>query len=252
MIESNDHRYTVRDEYQKEALRVALESNDRRLNAMNEFRSALADQGARMITREESEIVRRAIVDKADETAKVMNARLEAELRPVHTKLNEIGRPNWALLASLISIAFVMIAGIWLVIGLKIDSSLLPVSVAVENIKVANATVAETVRNTAVASSASTQADILSRDDRSQANGRLQTVEQLVSSGNADRRAADARTAAQLIEVETQFKSASVVINIHKDETQQLLAVLWQKVFPGTTLPPADYRPNLYRENQAQ
>jgi hypothetical protein len=39
------------------------------------------------------------------------------------------------------------------------------------------------------------------------------------------------------------------VINIEKDETQRLLAVLWEKVFPGATLPPADYRPNLYRDN---
>jgi hypothetical protein len=29
------------------------------------------------------------------------------------------------------------------------------------------------------------------------------------------------------------------------DETQRLLAVLWEKVFPGSTLPAADYRPNL-------
>jgi hypothetical protein len=239
----------LRDEYQKEAVQVALESNDRRLHAMNEFRASLADQAARLITRDESEAARAILADKVDGKAKAMNVRLEAELRPVHTRLNEVGRPNWASLASLISISFVLIAGIWLVIGLKIDSSLLAASVAVENIKVADATVAETVRNSAVASSASTQADMLSRDDRSQINGRMQVVKGLVASGNADRRAADARTAAQLIEIETQFKSASVVINIEKDETQRLLAVLWEKVFPGATLPPADYRPNLYRDN---
>ena len=230
----------MRNEYQKEAVRAAFESNNRRLHAMNECRASLADQAARLITRDESGAARAILADKVDEMAKAMNVRLESELRPVHIRLNEVGRANWALLASLILISFVMIAGVWLLIGLKIDSSLLPVSVAVENITVADATVAETVRNTAVASSAPTQADILSRDDRSQVNGRLQAVEGLVAAGNADRRAADARTAAQLIEIETQFKSASVVINTQKDETQRLLAVLWEKVFPGSTLPPAD------------
>jgi hypothetical protein len=180
--------------------------------------------------------------------ARALHARLEAELRPVHVKLNEVGRPNWALLASLISISFVLIAGIWLVIGLKIDSSLLPVSVAVENIKVADATVAETVRNTAIAAGESGQADILSKDDRAQLNGRVQILEQSEATGNADRRASEAKTTAQLIEIETQFKAASVVINIEKDETQRVLAMLWEKVFPGTSFPRSNYRPNLYRE----
>jgi hypothetical protein len=208
----------LRDEYQKRAVRVALESNNQRMHAMNEFRASLADHAARLITRDGSEAARAIPADKVDEMAKAMNVRLDSELRPVHTRLNEVGRPNWALLASFILISFVMIAGIWLVIGLKIDSSLLPVSVAVVNIKVADAPVAETVRNTAVASSASTQAETLCRDDRSQVNGRLQVVEGLVAAGDADRRAADARTATQLSEIETQFKSASVAINIQKDE----------------------------------
>ena len=50
-----------------------------------------------------------------------------------------MARPNWALLASLISIMFVMIAGIWLVFGLKIDASPIPVSLSLENIKVEGA-----------------------------------------------------------------------------------------------------------------
>jgi hypothetical protein len=248
MIDSNDRRYTLRDDFQKEAVRVALESNDRRLDTMNGFRSALADQSARMITREETEVIRQGLVDKADEMTKAINTRLDAEVGPINTKLGEMGRPNWALLASLISITFVMIAGIWLVIGLKIDASLMPVSLTLENLKVAGATVAEATRTNTLAVSNSTQADSGSKSDRLQLNGRMQVMEQSAAANSADRRAAEARTEAQLIEIETQFKSASVVLNIHKDETQRLLAVLWAKVFPGSGLPPADYRPNLYRE----
>lgn len=41
LIESNDKRYEQRDRYQQEALRLALETNNRRLDTMNEFRKAL-------------------------------------------------------------------------------------------------------------------------------------------------------------------------------------------------------------------
>jgi hypothetical protein len=90
---------------------------------------------------------------------------------------------------------------------------------------------------------------MVSRSDRAQLNGRVQVIEESISAGSADRRAAEAKTAAQMIEIETQFKSMSVVLNIHKDETERLLAVLWAKVLPGSVLPPANYRPNMYREN---
>jgi hypothetical protein len=249
LIDSNDRRYTLRDDYQKEALRVALESNERRLGTMNGFRSALADQSSRMITRAESDIARNGIMDKADEATKAINLRIDAEIRPMQAKLEEFGRPNWMLLASLISITFVMIAGIWLVIGLKIDASLVPVSLAVENLKVSGATMAETVRHVDASAGTSTQADVVSRSDRAQLNGRLQVVEGLVSSGAADRRAAQAATGAQLIEIETQFKSSSVVLNIQKDDVQRVLGLLWASVFPGSTLPQSNYRPNLYKEN---
>jgi hypothetical protein len=248
LIESNDRRYTIRDEYQKDAVKVALESNNRRLDSMNEFRSALADQGARMITREETGVIHQALVDKADESAKVLNLRLDAEMKPIHSKLDEIGRPNWALLASLISIAFVFIAGIWLVIGLKIDASLIPVSLALENLKVQGALDSETTRTNAVGVAASTRADEVSRTDRSELNARMQLLEGVVATTNADRRSAEARTSALLVEIETQFKSASVVQNIEKDDAQRLLGLLWSKVYPGESLPQANYRPSLYRE----
>jgi hypothetical protein len=248
LIEANDRRYTMRDEYQKEAVRLAFESNNRRLDSMNEFRAALADQGARMITREETGVVHQAIADKADEATKVMNLRLDAEMKPIHAKLDDIGRPNWALLASLISITFVTVAGIWLVIGLKIDASLIPVSLSLKNLKVEGALVAETTHTNAVAVAASTRADEISRADRGELNLRMQNLEGVVGTTNADRRSAESRTAAQLVEIETQFKSASVVQNIEKDSTQRLLGLLWSKVYPGESLPRANYRPALYRD----
>ena len=79
------------------------------------------------------------IVDKADERFKAINVRIEAELEPIHQKIAEVGRPNWMLLASLVSIVFVLTAGVWLVIGLKIDASLAPVQIQMENLKVADA-----------------------------------------------------------------------------------------------------------------
>src|ERR1700722_2317981 len=90
LIDSNDRRYALRDDFQKEAVRVALESNDRRLDTMNGFRSALSDQSARMITREETDVIRQSLVDKADEVTKAINTRLDAEVAPINTKLGEM------------------------------------------------------------------------------------------------------------------------------------------------------------------
>jgi len=249
VIAANDRRYSLRDDFQKEAVRVALAANERRLDSMNEFRAALSDQTARSITREEFEIIRQNIADKAEETTKATNTRIDSEVGPLHTKMDEIGRPNWTLLASLISISFVLIAGIWLVIGLKIDSSLVPVSLTVEDMKVAAATVAEVTKNNTEAVAAATQSTLVSRVDRAQLNSRVQVIEEQVATAQSDRRAAEARTSARLVEIETQFKSASVVANIQKDDTERLIGLLWNKVFPGSTLPPADYRPKLYQAN---
>lgn len=247
LIESNDKRYELRDQYQQEALRLALEANNRRLDTMNEFRAALTDQSTRMISRTESDVARIALSDKTDDAFTVLNTRIDGEIRPLHAKLGEMGKPNWALLGSAISILFVLIAGIYTIIGLKIDASMSPLAAEITQFKVATATLAETVRVHGTAIASSTQSDLESRSDRNQLNGRLQTVEGLTATGNADRRSATATINAQLVEIETQFKSLSHAHNEQNDQTQRIQGLLWQRVY-NETLPKTEYRPNYFRE----
>jgi hypothetical protein len=70
LIESDGRRCTMCDDYQKELVRVALVSNNKRLDSMNGFRADLADQSARMMTRAETSVIHQAIIDKADEAAR--------------------------------------------------------------------------------------------------------------------------------------------------------------------------------------
>ncbi|MSP01291.1 MAG: hypothetical protein EXR07_09635 [Acetobacteraceae bacterium] len=243
LIQANERRQTLREEFQNEAVRVASDSNNSRLEHMNEFRDSLSDQANRMITRTEAEIAR----NKTEEAQAGIVARFDAELRPVHAKLDEIGRPNWTLMVGVLSVAFVMITGIWLVIGLKIDATLSPVILSTEQIKAAQATNAERSRNMENSSIASSQMDVVSRADRVQLNDRIRALEGSFQSNLADRRAESSTFKAQLVEIESQFKTMSHTINIEKDNTQQFISLLWEKIF-DKPLPQSHFRPTLYRE----
>jgi archaellum component FlaC len=247
LIAANERAHALRDRLQEEALRVATESNNSRLEHMNEFRGSLADQSARMITRTESEMARNVISAKAEELHASLVARFDAELRPVNAKLDEIGRPNWTLMIGLLSVSFVLITGIWLVIGLKIDATLAPVVLSTEQLKISAATNNERARSTENNALASTQADLTSRTDRAQLNERVRILEAAYQTGSADRRADTSTIKAQLVEIETQFKSMSDALNIQKDQTQQFFSMIWEKVF-GKTMPLSNFRPNLYRQ----
>jgi hypothetical protein len=247
LIQSNDRRYEQRDQFQQEALRIALDANNRRLDTMNEFRASLSDQANRMITRSESEMAIQAVIDKNEEACSAINIRLDAELRPVHAKVSEMGKPNWALMGSAISILFVLVAGMYTIIGLKIDASLTPLITQESQNKTAIAVAAETLQTDTIAISASSQADVNSRADRSQMNSRIQTLENQFSISTADMRAFDATVASQMVEIETQFKSLSHAHNEMNDQQQRINGLLWNKVY-NEKLPPTDFRPNFFRE----
>jgi hypothetical protein len=53
-IQANDQRYSERHDAAQQAIAVALETNNKRLDNMNEFREALNDTNTRMISRVEA------------------------------------------------------------------------------------------------------------------------------------------------------------------------------------------------------
>src|ERR1051326_835056 len=77
LIKTNDRRYIDRFEASQEALTVALEASNKRLDGMNEFRAALTDQAARMVTREEWDLNRVNVVDRIDQMRETFDTRSE-------------------------------------------------------------------------------------------------------------------------------------------------------------------------------
>jgi hypothetical protein len=273
LIEQNNRLYDQRFNASQDALQVALTSNNQRLDAMNEFRATLSDQSSRMISRLEADA---AIKSSAD--------RIYADLSTISAKVEVFSRPNYTLIGSFASIVFVMVAGVWLVIGLKIDVSEAPVAFTVEQLKVSEAsrerqvsdmstivirnsqetlaltqsmaliTAAQTLdsqrlNKIEIDTGASQQADASSRSDRGQLNDRTKTLEQITSTSTAERRSQEAETKQKLVEIETQFKSMSNTLNIITDHIQQWLTVLYEKVFPDQKFPRTDFRPNLYSDH---
>jgi hypothetical protein len=237
IIESNDRRYEERDKAAQAALHAALVSNDQRLKSMNEFRAALGDQSARMISRVEHDAATTAMGAKIDQLAETSETRLRSAIEPIAESVHAVGKPNWAAMASLASAFFVVIAGGWLVIGLKIDDSLAPITVGVEQARTTLSLDTQRLTSLEARAAASGEADTVSKTDRAQLNGRMHDVEQTISVTVAERRQQFAVMEARLVEVETQFCASDIVRNLMHATDMRLISLLWRKAFPDTLLP---------------
>lgn len=238
-----------RDAARGEALRVAQVANDSRLNEMNGFRGALSDQSALMITRVEVETARAVIAEKTEEAIATLAAKLDAEIRPLHASIEMISRPNWTLVTSAMSIALVLVGGTYTIVGLKIENAIQPNATAIVTLIEHNRQSDATILAISARTGDSAQADIVSRGDRAQLNTRVAQAEQIAASGQAERRTSEGNMREKLAEVESQVKALSMRVNLEKDATQQLLSLIWPRVFRAD-LPPTHYRPTtLFREN---
>jgi len=251
IIANNESRHQQMAESQREALRVALTSNDKRLDGMNEFRAALSDQSARMTTRLEYDTSRSAITEKIDQLKTAYDSRFDSELKPLVSRLDQLGKPNWTLMISVVSIFFVMITGVWLVIGLKIDATVAPLVLGLAEQTGNIATNTALIRSHQDAILASTQADAMSRADRAQLNERVREMETTVAANAGERRAQFGVMAAKLAEVETQFCSSDVVRNLMHANDLRVFSILWHKAFPDTTFPTDNaFYPRVCRDTQ--
>jgi hypothetical protein len=250
IISNNEDRHRQMAEAQREALHVAVTSNDKRLEGMNEFRGALIDQSARMITRQEFDTSRTAALEKTEQLKIAQDARFDSEFKPMVGRLDQIGKPNWTLMISAISIFFVMITGVWLVIGLKIDATVAPLALGLAEQTGTVAANTAIIRAQQNATLSSTEADAISRSDRAQLNERVRLMEATVSSNAGERRAQFGVMAAKLVEVETQFCGSDVVRNLMHANDLRLFSMLWHKAFPDTTLPTDNaFYPKICRDN---
>jgi hypothetical protein len=237
IIENNDRRYEDRDKAQQQALQAALVSNDQRLKSMNEFRAALGDQAARMVTRAEHDTSTAATHAKIEQLAETADTRLRSAVDPINESLHSIGKPNWAAMASLASAFFVVIAGGWLVVGLKIDDSLAPITVALEQYRTTMSLDTARLATLEARGAASAEADSVSKTDRSQLNTRVHDIEQNVSMTLAERRQQYAVMEARLVEIETQFCASDIVRNLMHATDLRTQSMLWRKLIPDTPMP---------------
>lgn len=237
-----------------EARLVASVANEKRLDGMNEFRAAMSDQSAHMLTRAEAEA-----------SARLLSERVEQNRQAFEVRLSEITKPKWTLMLSVASIFLVVTTGVWALVGLKVDASVSPVALetaalksqmtsTVERVAAADqlitadtaasvqsrtdrAQLNDRVRIVEGLATNSTQADTSSRADRGQLNDRLRLIEAGFASGQAERRAQYAVLSAKLVEIETQFCASDIVRNLIHAHDMRIQALLWTKAYSGEHMP---------------
>lgn len=169
---------------QDRALQAAIAANDKRLDSMNEFRNSLLEQNSRMITRMEAMAQIQALESKTS-----------SELSAIREKTDTIGKPNYVLGVSTISTLLALVAGLWVVLGLKIDTSTAPLSLLLEQVKATEmehersiTTLQDQMRGqqTSIAEAQSHTAQ--SRSDRVQLNDRVRQIEVMIPQLSAERR----------------------------------------------------------------
>lgn len=228
-----DARGTLKDTLEYRALVAAMSGLDKRLDSMNEFRGTISDLVSKSMSRLEIE-ARFAATE----------AKIGAEVGPVAAKVDGLAQTNWPLLGTFVTIAFTALFGLWVIIGLKIDAASQPLSLQVSANQVAAQQIMARLTLVEGSSVLSVAADSQSRADRAQLNARLTTVEQEAQANAGTVHSNAETTAARLVEIETQFRGASNVLNLQLDHAEQLMGMVWQKAM-GTALPPTTFRPEL-------
>jgi hypothetical protein len=256
LIATNERARDASLAVEREARRTEKVELDGRLNRMNEFRQAMADQAGRFIARGEFEEAIKAGVQRYEASRDYADAQLHAALSPLRSDVDRIQRPDWGFISAVAGLLVAMVAGCWLIIGLEIDNKVGPLRVDLEQTRTATTSNNERLRFVETATSNSTQADVASRADRSQINERLHQLEDVSPLGQqaaADvsnlkasmlqvfERIQQLRTsatsqAAALVEIETQFCGQdSLRSQIHAQDLRTT-AMLWKKVY-GDEMP---------------
>jgi hypothetical protein len=237
VIKANDARYQQAADTVQESLAMARDGNNRRFDQMSEFRSTITEQVNRMISRQEFDMLRDANSEKTEEARRTIDARFDSELKPITTRLDQLGRPNWPLMASVASIFLVMVGGFWAGIGMKIEATVAPITLDIAQLHASGTVDAERLRQLELLTSNSTSADAQSRQDRTQLNDRMRGAESTIAADAGERRGQIATIEAKLVEIETQVATIDIIRNETQAQDMRILAMLWAKIHPGEQLP---------------
>lgn len=205
-----------RFEQRDNAVDAALSANDKRLDGMNEFRSAMADISRQMVTRVESDAV-----------VGTLSSKVTSDMRLMNDKLDAMNRPNYILGVSALSAVLIAIGGLWTVTGLKIDNAISPYQVTMEQLK----------------------SNLLGHDKEFlDLEGRLRDVVTVTQENRAglaqsvvDRAQLNERVLAQenaLVRHETEYQAKAAALDAMVTRLNVWLDFVHAKVFPSSPAPP--------------
>ncbi len=195
--------------------------------------------------------------DKLEQYRSARDLRTETDLAPIRATLAQQGKPNWGLFASMAALSVAMISGAWLIVGLKIDNSVSPMTLSLESTKSQTAQNTERLHGIETATSGLVQTDGTSRTDRVQLNERVKQLEAVVPPSAAtaaevgnlksqyalitDRliqlRTQVGKQESALVEIETQFCGADNMRNLTHAYDMRFMSMVWSKVFAGEKIP---------------
>lgn len=273
-VETNEQLYQLRYAADHAAVATALISADKRLDLLNESRATVSDLtrnlANRMMPREELETRFSSITNERQTSRETMWARIEGRINPIADKLEQSQRPNVGLIVSAAVLGISLFSGLWFVLGLQINDRSNPMALQIEALKTtsiardANLAVITATRNNEILS-INTSIEKLSGEIRlvqaalasaqatqANQNDRISSLETELSVDRATRARAEATTEQKLVEVETQFGTIETVVNLMKDDTHQMIGVLWSKLFPGIQLPTKNYRPKVHSDQSSK
>jgi DNA repair exonuclease SbcCD ATPase subunit len=253
LIAANEHRRADLAQVDREQRLRETQVLNERLAHLNESRETIADQQAHFVQRQEFEDAKVQGIERANGNRIYTDQRIAT----LTEKTDAAGKPNWHFLTAIASLIMTGIAASWLVIGLKMESTVSPLALTVEQTRVIGAQNAERLRFVENAANASSASDVESKTDRAQLNSRLRTLESESPSGKAtsadvanlkttigqisDRlqgmRAAQTEQRSALIEVETQFCASDYMRNLMHATDLRLFSLLWAKSYPGERYP---------------
>lgn len=202
---------------------------------------------------------------------------LSSSVEKLVTKFEEARRTNWPLIAVMAGVLPVFLTGAGFIMSSYTNSAISPVNAAILQLQTNNNTLSQQIHELtnnlstmdrddiglkqqvtgaaatlkastdelsvlAQRSSASVEADSVSRTDREQLNARVKTLENELAVEMADRRSDGASFKTHLGEIETQFHGVTTEINLDKANQQRVNALLWEKTFGGN-YPATDYFP---------
>lgn len=205
---------------------LALAANNARLDSMNEFRNSLNDTTNKMMTRVEALTVLESASNKTNADVAVLRDKLEESLRP-----------NYPFIIGLLTVAATVLAGVWLIIGLKIEATITPNGMSIVSLQEHSRQVDTQLASIDKMANDSSQADLVSKSDRAQLGARLTVIESAFASGSADRRGKEESMRQKLVEVETQFCASDIVRNLMHAQNMRIESIMWSKLFSDTHMP---------------